>query len=259
MIKNNYISYAIIIQARLASTRFKNKILKKIDKNVTILDLLILRLLKKFKKDKIIFALAKDSKNYKIKNILIKYGLKYYEGSEKNVLKRYFDCAKKFHIKNIIRITSDCPLIDPFLIDKMYRYFKYKNLDYLSNTLPEKDKKFPDGSDIEIFTFDAFKRMYRMKLSNDDKEHVTNKFWSLSIFRKKIYDSKKNFSKYRYTIDYKTDILIIKYLFNKLKKLKKFGTTGELVHMIDNNKKIKKIMMLNILKQRIRRKKIFYK
>ena len=88
MNKNLYNSYAFIIQARLNSTRLKNKILKKIHKNLTILDFLIIRLLKVFKSNKIIFALSKNPNNFKIINILDKYEIKYFEGSENNVLKR---------------------------------------------------------------------------------------------------------------------------------------------------------------------------
>ena len=219
MINNKYINYAIIIQARLNSNRLKNKILTKIDNNLTVIDFLIQRLLKKFDKNKIIFALAKDTKNFRIIKILSKYDVKYFEGSENDVLKRYFDCSKKFRVKNIIRVTSDCPLVDTFLIKKMYKYFQLKKLEYISNTLPEKIKTYPDGADIEIFTFKALKKMLRMKLTKDDKEHVTNKFWSSKNFKKEIYSLKKDFSNYRYTVDYKSDIIIIKYLINKLNKL----------------------------------------
>ena len=91
MPKNKYNPYAIIIQARLNSTRLKNKVLKKIYKDLTVLDFLILRLLNNFESNKIIFALAKNPNNFKIINILNKYKIKYLEGSENNVLKRYFD------------------------------------------------------------------------------------------------------------------------------------------------------------------------
>ena len=257
MVSNNYISYAIIIQARLNSNRLKNKILKKIYRKFTVIEFLILRLLKKFDESKIIFALAKDQKNFKIKKILDRYKIKYFEGSEKNVFKRYLDCSRKFNTKNIIRVTSDCPLVDPFLIKKMYTYFRKKKLDYLSNTLPEKIKKYPDGADIEIFTIEALKKMSEMNLNRDDKEHVTNKFWSTKKFKTKIYPLKEDFSHYRYTIDYKTDILVVKYLINKIMKSKIFGNTTELVDIIKKNKKIEKIMRKNVVKQRFRRKKVF--
>ena len=257
MNKNLYNSYAIIIQARLNSTRLKNKILKKIHKNLTILDFLIIRLLKVFKSNKIIFALAKNPNNSKIINILDKYKIKYFEGSENNVLKRYFDCAKIFRVRNIIRVTSDCPLIDPYLVKKMYKNFQKNKTEYLANTLPEKNKKYPDGSDIEIFTFAALNKMYKLKLNKHDREHVTNKFWDSGKFKKKIFFSKLDFSQYRYSIDYQSDITVVKFIIGKLIKLNQFGFVKEIANIIEKNKNIKKIMSQNMIKQKLRRKNIF--
>lgn len=254
---NDYSSYAIIIQARLNSSRLKNKILKKIFQNLTVLDFLIVRLLKKFDRDKIIFTIAKNPNNFKITNILDKYKIRYYQGSEKNVLKRYFDCAKKFKINHIIRVTSDCPLVDPYLIKNMYKSFRKNKLDYLANTLPEKKKRYPDGSDIEIFTFSALKKLCKLELNKDDREHVTNKFWKSNTFKKKIFFSRFDFSQYRYSLDYQSDLTIIKFIIVRLRKLKQFGFVKEIVNIIDKSKVIKKIMHKNMTKQHKRRINIF--
>lgn len=254
---NNYSSYAIIIQARLNSSRLKNKIVKKIFQNLTVLDFLIVRLLKKFDRNKIIFTIAKNPDNFKIIKILDKHNIRYFQGSENNVLKRYFDCAKKFKINYIIRVTSDCPLVDPYLVKKMYKSFKKNKLDYLANTLPEKKKRYPDGSDIEIFTYSALKKIYKLKLNKDDREHVTNKFWKSNVFKKKIFSSRLDFSQYRYSLDYQTDLTIIKFIIHKLRRLKQFGFTKEIVSIIEKNKNIKKIMRKNMMKQKTRRINIF--
>ena len=139
----------------------------------------------------------------------------------------------------------------------MYKNFKRNKLDYLANTLPEKKKRYPDGSDIEIFSFKALKKMYKLNLSKHDKEHVTNKFWSTKKFKKKIYSSKIDYSQFRYSIDYDTDVKIVKFIIKKLNKSKQFGTTEEIVNIINQNDKIKKLMKKNIVKQKIRRKNIF--
>ena len=254
---NDCSSYAIIIQARLNSSRLKNKILKKISQNLTVLDFLIIRLLKKFDKNKIIFTIAKNPDNFKIKKILDKYNIRYFQGPRNNVLKRYFDCAKKFKINHIIRVTSDCPLVDPYLVKNMYKSFKKNRLDYLANTLPEREKKYPDGSDIEIFTFSALKKLCKLKLNKDDREHVTNKFWKLSVFKKKIFLSRLDFSQYRYSLDYQSDLTIIRFIIRKLRKLKQFGFAKEIVNIIDKNKDIKEIMHKNMTKQKTRRINIF--
>lgn len=222
-----------------------------------MLEFLLNRLNKKFKKEDILIALAKNKMNLPIIKILKKYKIEYYEGSEKDVLSRYFECAKKFKAKNIVRITSDCPLIDIDLISKMIKYFKEHTYDYLANTLPEKDKTFPDGSDIEIFQLSSLKKIMKLKLTNSDKEHVTNKLWSSKLFKVKTYKTKKNYSKYRYSVDYHSDFVNVKKIINHLKKHRLKFTTRNIVNTINKSSFIKNSMTENIIKQEKRRKKIF--
>jgi len=250
-------NFKIIIQVRLSSSRLPKKVLKKIYRNQSMLEFLLNRLSKKFKKENIIIALAKDKMNLPIMKILNKYEIKYYEGSENNVLSRYYRCAQKFKVDNIIRITSDCPLIDTDLIFKMIKSFKLNNYEYLSNTLPEKIKTFPDGSDIEVFKFNSLKKLMKLKLTQSDKEHVTNKFWSSKIFRSKIYKFKKDLSQYRYSVDYHSDIINIKKIIHQLIKNKLKFTTMNIINIINKNNSIKNAMFENMTKQKKRRHKIF--
>lgn len=250
-------NFAIIIQVRLNSQRLKNKILKKIYKNQSVIEFLLVRLLKVFNDKNILIALAKNKKNYKIKNILSRHNIRYYEGSEGNVLKRYYECADKYNVKDIIRITSDCPLIDPYLIKKMYKRYMNKNLEYLANTLPTNKRTFPDGSDIEVFRFKSLKKIFKMNLKKSDKEHVTNKFWSTKRFKKQIYTSSLDNSNYRYCIDYLSDFKAVKFIINNLKNKKKYGTINEIIKIIDKNSKIKKILSRNSIKHKSRRRDIY--
>ena len=160
---------AAIIQARAGSKRLKNKILKKIEKR-TIIEILLQRLKYSKKIKKIIIAIPNTKDNDLLYKKLKKLNCDVFRGDEHNVLKRYYDCAKKFKVDNIIRITSDCPLIDPELIDKGINLFKKNKVDYISNILPP---SYPDGLDFEIFSFKALKRSMDQNLSKFDKEHVT--------------------------------------------------------------------------------------
>jgi len=250
-------NFKIIIQVRINSTRLPKKILKKIYNNQSMLEFLLNRLIKKFKTEDIIIALAKNKMNSPIIKILNKYEINYYEGSENNVLNRYYKCAKKFKVNNIVRITSDCPLIDTTLIIKMIKYFKENNCDYLANTLPEKEKTFPDGSDIEIFKFSSMEKMIRLNLTKSDKEHVTNKFWKSKIFKSKLYKTKVNLSQYRYSVDYQSDFVNIKKIIYLLNKNKLKFTANNITKIIKNNSFIKKTMNKNIIRQMKRRKNIF--
>ena len=202
-----------IIQARTGSTRLKNKIFLKI-KEKYLLEILILRLLHSKRINKIIIATTNLKSDSKIHKIAKKYKLNSFSGSENNLLKRYYDCAKKFRINTIVRITADCPLTDPKLVDKLIDYHFKKKSDYTSNVNP---RTFPDGLDIEIIKFSAIKKNI-MKVTNPkDLEHVTPYFRRSKKIKKINYKLRKNLSKIRWTVDYKKDYNFIKKLFKKIK------------------------------------------
>ena len=158
-----------LIQARVNSKRLPKKVLLKINRR-TILEIIHKRLEKSKFITKIIFIIPNDKKNLILEKKLINLKYEYFKGSSLNVLKRYYDAAKFYKLKNLIRITSDCPLIDPSIIDKMILKFRKNNLDYLSNNNPP---SFPHGLDLEIIKFDSIKKAYLNAKSSRDKEHVT--------------------------------------------------------------------------------------
>jgi len=206
------IKFAAIIQARMNSSRLNGKILMKI-KNKNFLEILINRLKKSNKISKIIVATTNRYIDNRIINFCKKKNIDYFRGSEKNVLKRYFLAAKKFNVKNIIRITSDCPLADHILIDNFIQKFENKkSLHYLSNINPP---TFPNGFDVEIFTFKILKYLNEQKLTDYEKEHVTIKMKN-SKFKKVNIQNKNNLSKFRVTLDDKRDLVFFKKLFKFL-------------------------------------------
>ena len=140
-----------IIQARQDSKRFPGKLLKKYN-NITYLELLIKRVKKSKFIKKIIVATSINPLDIEIKKICKKLDIYCYQGSEQDVIDRYYNAAKLFKAQNIVRITGDCPLIDPHVIDKVVKVFFDKSFDYATNTMPA---TYPDGFDIEIFTFKA--------------------------------------------------------------------------------------------------------
>ena len=250
--------FGIIIQARTGSKRFPNKILKKINNNINILEYLILRILDYFDNKNLIIATTKLKKDIRIKNIAKKYKIKTFTGSEKDLLSRYLDCSKKNNVKNIIRLTSDCPLIDPELIKKMILIFSEKKLDYLSNTLPPNKSRYPDGSDIEIFSFKALSIVNGLSKSKIDREHVTNLFWKKKkVFNSSIIKLRKNFSNYKFSIDYKNELYMIKAIVDSLEKKKLKGTSNEIINIINNDKKLKKISINNKIKFKKNRKDLY--
>ncbi len=200
-----------VVQARIGSQRFRGKVLKRIKNKETIL-LLLNRLSQAKEIDRIIVAIPNKKKDDPLYDILKKNNYEVFRGSEKNVLKRYYDCAKKFSLKNVLRITGDCPLVDPKLVDKIVKIFKKKNFDYVSNI---EKRTFADGMDIEIFSFKNLEIANSSALSDDDKEHVTKYFLRSDKFKKFNYEDKHNFSNLRITLDTPFDFVLIKKIFNR--------------------------------------------
>ena len=169
----------VIVQARLNSSRLPGKVLKKIS-NKTVLEIIHKRLSgsKKFIKQ-IIFAIPKNKSNLKLKNFLKKKKLDYFEGSEKNVLDRFYKCAKKNKSEIIVRITSDCPLVDPKILDKMLTEkdeFEIKIADkhYLFNS-------------VKIEEFDFFLLYGTDVTDKKDKERILKKL--SKYFSPQVYNS----------------------------------------------------------------------
>jgi len=201
--------YCIIVQARLTSKRFPNKIFMKVKNNLYVIDLIIKKL-NLIKNVKTIYAIPNNIKNVKLEKYLKKKGCKVFKGSENNVLNRYYNASCKINCKKIIRITSDCPFIDIHFVKKLISIDRVKNFDYCSNNHP---RTFPLGLDFEIFKKKKLFIANKCAKKNYDKEHVTP---YIQRNAKKIFTlkSKINYSNIRVTLDYKSDLRKIKKIFN---------------------------------------------
>ena len=176
-------STGIIIQARTGSTRFPNKVINKID-NITLIEILINRLKLLGSKVKIIIATTKLKEDDVLVDIAKENNVLYYRGSTNNVLSRYYNAAKLYNLETIVRITSDCPLIDIDILKIMLVEFNISNNTYLSNIRPP---TFPDGYDIEIFDFKSLFFAYKNAKSLYDKEHVTSYLMKSKKIKKSNY------------------------------------------------------------------------
>jgi len=207
---------AVIVQCRQSSTRLKKKLLLKFGSN-SVIDIL-LRRIKKIESDLVICAVAKEPGNKSLLKAIVKNDVKIYEGSKNNVLRRTYLAAKKYKVNTIIRITSDCPIIDPQLVNKGIKIFNKKNLDYLSNNLPP---SWPHGVDFEIFSFGALKKSLSNATTLIEKEHVTVYMRKNKKIKKfNLKNSIKLNRYYRWTIDTKLDFMFFKKLFKARPQLK---------------------------------------
>ena len=223
-----------IVQARMGSKRLPGKTLKNY-KGITPLGILVGRLKKINKISKIIIATTRLKKDNIFKKFCKKEDISLFRGNNSNVLKRYFHAAKKFKSINIIRVTSDCPFIDNATLNKMINLQIKNNYDYLSNTYPT-PCTYPDGSDIEIFNFRTLNKTYKKAILPSEKEHVTKYMWSSKTFKTKQINLHKDLSKYRYTIDIKSDFKLFCFIIDNFSK-KKILTfkMNDIIKLIDRN------------------------
>ena len=204
-----------IIQARLGSNRFPKKILQTLENNNTILDYVIFQLKASKSLEKIILATTNLNQDNIFQNIADNQKLELFRGNENDVLDRYYNCAKKFSLDIIIRVTSDCPFIDPKIIDQGIEIFCSNNYDILTTNQPY---TLPDGLGFEIFSFNALKKNAENANLNSEREHVTPFFYNnLENFKIFNYENRKNLSNYRCTIDYPEDLVLLRELAKRIK------------------------------------------
>ena len=186
----------------------------------TLLEIHIDRILKSKKVSKVIVATTTNKEDDAIEKLVVGIGISVFRGAENDVLDRFYQSVKDSKPNLIIRLTSDCPLIDPDLIDYMIDKAVANGLDYCSNTLLE---TFPDGQDIEIFTFEALERSWNLAKLDSEREHVTpyikkrSSFYGNNEFSAlNISSEKQQYQNVRMTVDELVDFNTITLLIEKL-------------------------------------------
>lgn len=227
-----------IIQARMSSTRLPNKVLMPI-LGRPLLGWMIDRVKLSSGLDELVIATSTDECDDQIEQFAKSEGCKVFRGSRDDVLDRYYQAALLFKAEVIVRLTADCPLHDYLIIDHLIESFKVGGYDYLSNSEPL-PSTWPDGVDVSIFTMGALTKAWASASKPSEREHVTFHFWRNSqLFKCKRIDSLVDYSKYRITIDYPEDLLLLKAV------MENFGRNGsynfsmlQIIHFLDENPKV---------------------
>ena len=199
-----------VVQARMGSSRFPGKVMKKIN-NEPLIGLLLERLKISKKITNIVVATSKNQDNIPLIKYLKDNKYDFFQGSENDVLDRYAKAAKIFCADVILRITGDCPLIDPYMIDETIEIFLKEKIDYLSNTNPP---SFPDGLDIEITNLHELNTANLESKDSYDREHVTpfiKRKKNIKIFN---YKNPENLSNLRWTVDEVEDFEVVEKIFS---------------------------------------------
>lgn len=198
-----------IVQARMGSTRLPNKVLKEIG-GQPMIGLLLKRLSCSKEITRIIVATSVDPRNQPLVDYVTSLGYGCVLGSENDVLDRYLQAATQAQADVVVRITGDCPLVDPALVDEVIGSYHVAGVDYFSNTNPP---TYPDGLDVEVFSMAALKRAAVETQESFDREHVTPYLRREGLFRQGSMQSAQNHSALRWTVDEATDFEVVDAVF----------------------------------------------
>lgn len=206
----------IISQARMTSTRLPGKVLKEV-LGKPLLSYQIERLRRAKYADEVIIATTVNATDDPIEGLCCKLGVKCFRGSEEDVLSRYYFAAKESQADIVVRVTSDCPLIDPTVIDTVISNYKDNNYDYVSNTL---ERTYPRGMDTEAFSYRVLAEAHTQASTQAEREHVTPFIYCRpDLYKLGIVRNSEDNSRYRWTVDTPEDYEliqhIIKYVYPK--------------------------------------------
>ncbi|MBU0686375.1 MAG: glycosyltransferase family protein [Candidatus Margulisbacteria bacterium] len=227
-----------LIQARIGSTRLPRKILLDLE-GKTVLARVIERVKASKHIDEVIIATTINKEDLTIVALCAGLGIRVFCGSENDVLDRFYQAARLFNIDHIVRVTSDCPLVDPKIIDKVISLHLSEQSDYTTNTLKE---TYPDGQDVEIFTFEALKKAWLQATLASEREHLTSYIRkNPEIFKHKNLENKENLHKKRWTLDEPEDFEFIKTIYEGLYYQNPLFGMNEILELVNANPAIEKI------------------
>ena len=229
----------VVLQARMSSTRLPGKVMTQINGHPMIY-WEISRISKAKLVNKIIVAISDQSSDDILADYLDSIHQEYIRGSLDNVLSRYVKAEEIYNPSAIIRLTADCPLVMPELIDQYLEIFHKEDLEYLSNTI---ELSYPDGLDIEIIAPGIFKKLLEFSLSKEEKEHVTLGIYSRKDkFRTYNVSNKTNISQFRWTMDTSDDLAFVKSIYAHFESKEINFTFEDVLKLVKENPNLNRIM-----------------
>jgi len=202
----------IVIQARMGSTRLPGKVMKPLLKK-PVLWHIVTRAMEADQAAGVVVATTIKREDDIIERFCKNNKITLFRGSETDVLDRFFRCATSLQLSDVVRITADCPLHDPTVINRVIGGYLQNGYDYVSNTIKY---TYPDGLDVEVFSFDALAQAWRYARHPSEREHVTPYLRSNKRFKIKNIIAPKNYPDYRLTLDTFSDYQFIKRIYEAL-------------------------------------------
>ena len=231
----------IIVQARMGSTRLPGKVLKKVC-GKTLLELQNERIQMVAGIDRIVIATTVAAGDDEIVQVCTKNGIDCFRGSENDVLDRYYQAACNLGCKpedTILRITADCPLIDPQVVTSVLQLYDEAGADYASNTDPP---TYPDGLDVEVFSFAVLARTWQEAALPSEREHVTPYIRNRpELFTQVNLKNDIDLSNLRWTVDNPEDFELVRLIYENLYILKRDFLMRDILELLDKNPHYKNI------------------
>lgn len=226
-----------IIQARMSSTRLPQKVMMEICGKPILWHVVHRLKPSKYIQD-IIVATTIESEDNIIAEKCKEWGVNLYRGSLDDVLDRYYQAAKIFNAKTIVRITADCPLIDPEVVDLIIKKYLEEGCDHVGI-----EQSYPDGLDVEAFSFDALERAWKEAKLASEREHVTPYIWkNKNIFKMGVVKYKQDLSFMRWTVDDERDFRFVKTVYEAFNCTERVFLMQEILDLL---KKRPEIMEIN--------------
>ncbi len=224
----------IIDQARMNSTRLPGKIMKTV-MGKPLLEYQLERLLRVRSASEVVVATTVNEADHPIAELCEKLQVSFFRGSEEDVLSRYYHAARAYEADVVVRVTSDCPLIDPVVVDRIIAYYldNKEQYDYISNC---RERSFPRGMDTEVLSFQVLEEAYRFATEQAHREHVTP-FVSLNPKRYRLGHvlNDHDDSSHRWTVDTAEDYELIKRIIESLYPLKKEFTMNDCLELLSRH------------------------
>jgi len=233
----------VVVQARSNSTRLKDKVFLPLCGKE-----LLIRMIERVEKSSlnpdIIVATTTRKEDDKIVYLCEKEGKKYFRGSENDLLDRHFQAGVLHSADAVVKIPSDCPLIDKNIIDKVLNYYlnNRHKYDYVSNLHPA---TYPDGNDVEVMSIEALEKAWDKSNEEFQREHTTPYIWdNPEIFRigNVKWDTGEDYSmSHRFTIDYYEDYLFIKSVYEELFPVNPDFSLQEILNLLNRKPELMEI------------------
>ena len=225
-----------ILQARYSSFRLPMKVLKPILNKPMMLHQ-IERLQHSTMIDKIVVATSVDDSDDVIEKMCLDNNIEIFRGDLDNVLDRFYECAKLYNPRYIVRLTADCPLIDWQVIDEMIQYCLEGNFDHVKTSL-----KFPDGLDAEVLKMNALVESKNKATLPSEIEHVTQYIINNpEQFINKVFEFNKDLSHLRWTVDELEDFTLVEKIYQALYEKNPFFLTDDILNLLQERPELTNI------------------